>query len=120
MYGGNGFSWAMSTVNVGWYGPGTTLSISSGVTIGNWNQTVFVYNGSNVSVYLNGVFKSITSTSISGALTSTISTFTISNTDAANVSFAVGSIASVKLYNRALSANEINQNFNAYRGRYGL
>lgn len=31
-----------------------------------------------------------------------------------------GSIPLVRLYNRALTADEINQNFNALRGRYGL
>ena len=31
-----------------------------------------------------------------------------------------GSIASVKVYNRALSASEVKQNFNALRGRYGI
>lgn len=31
-----------------------------------------------------------------------------------------GDISSVKIYNRALTANEIQQNFNAMKGRYGL
>jgi hypothetical protein len=31
-----------------------------------------------------------------------------------------GDISSIKVYNRALSADEIIQNFNAHRGRYGL
>jgi hypothetical protein len=34
--------------------------------------------------------------------------------------FTQGSIASVQLYNRALSAQEISQNFNATRGRFGI
>jgi hypothetical protein len=31
-----------------------------------------------------------------------------------------GSIASTQIYNRALSAAEVAQNFNAFRGRYGI
>jgi hypothetical protein len=34
--------------------------------------------------------------------------------------FAQGQIPVVKIYNRTLSASEVTQNFNAYRGRYGL
>jgi hypothetical protein len=31
-----------------------------------------------------------------------------------------GKISSVEIYNRALSASEVEQNFNALRGRYGV
>jgi len=31
-----------------------------------------------------------------------------------------GKIANVQVYNRALSATEVQQNFEAFRGRYGL
>jgi hypothetical protein len=119
MYGGSSFSWAMATTNNAWYSTGTTLSIN-GITIGNWNQVTIVYNGTNILGYLNGTYRSITSAAISGNVISPVS-FYIGQSDAATgLSYAAGSIASVKLYNRALSANEINQNFNAYRGRYGV
>jgi hypothetical protein len=31
-----------------------------------------------------------------------------------------GKISNVQIYNRALSASEVQQNFNALRGRYGI
>jgi hypothetical protein len=31
-----------------------------------------------------------------------------------------GNIAQASIYNRALTASEITQNYNAFRGRYGL
>jgi hypothetical protein len=34
--------------------------------------------------------------------------------------YVTGNISSVQLYNRALSADEIQQNFNALRGRFGI
>jgi sialidase-1 len=37
-----------------------------------------------------------------------------------NANFFNGSISTVAVYNRALSAAEIQQNFNALRGRYGI
>lgn len=39
---------------------------------------------------------------------------------AGTTSKAGGSLASVSLYNRALTQAEIQQNFNATRGRYGI
>ena len=35
-------------------------------------------------------------------------------------SFFQGNIAQTQIYNRALSATEIKQNYNATKGRYGL
>jgi hypothetical protein len=37
-----------------------------------------------------------------------------------NSEFLNGNISQVQIYNRALSAQEISQNFNATKGRYGL
>jgi hypothetical protein len=34
--------------------------------------------------------------------------------------YLLGNIASAKIYNRALTAQEVSQNFNALRGRYGI
>jgi hypothetical protein len=31
-----------------------------------------------------------------------------------------GSVSAIMIYNRVLSASESSQNFNAYRGRYGI
>jgi hypothetical protein len=51
-----------------------------------------------------------------GMLTATSYNFgTIGSTDRASSAFS-----SLKLYNRALSASEVLQNFNALRGRYGV
>jgi hypothetical protein len=37
-----------------------------------------------------------------------------------NIFYLNGNISNVKLYNRALSASEITQNYNALKSRYGL
>jgi hypothetical protein len=34
--------------------------------------------------------------------------------------FFNGNVGNVQIYNRALSATEVQQNFNALRGRYGI
>jgi len=88
---------------------------SSGVNIadGNWKNVVLTFSGGTGNLYSNG---------------SSISNFTynISNNlynlfigAEANASqFAACNIAQVLVYNRALSSQEVLQNYNATKGRY--
>lgn len=78
-------------------------------------DVTFVANGV-AAIYENGVFKNSVDYTGIGTYTNT-NTLKIGNgTD----SYFNGNIYSTKLYNRALSAAEISQNFNALRGRYGI
>ena len=84
-----------------------------------WVNSVWVISSTNVTFYLNGI-------------ASGISTATYTATDTSNsiyIGKTVGSVgdgsllmnlSNVSIYNRALSAAEVAQNFNALRGRYGL
>lgn len=89
------------------------------VTTGVWQQIGFVCDGSNVSFYINGSFISTWSGS-----TGTIlgpggfgHTYGDSNIPIRPLD---GRIAQISIYRRVLSANEITQNYNAYKGRFGL
>ena len=86
--------------------------------INNWgNITLSVDSSRNVNVYLNGELKeTINPTTtlfyvnvIAGGYSSVGSYYPLQ-----------GSIASCKLYNKALTPQEIQQNFNALRGRFGI
>ena len=45
----------------------------------------------------------------------------IGNVDGDRASeYLVGNVSSLKFYNKALTASEISQNFNALRGRFGI
>jgi hypothetical protein len=72
--------------------------------------------GNETIVYLNGILKK------TGASTSTIGS--VSNfrmgTNTSNGEVYNGNIAQVSIYNRALTAAEISQNFNATRSRFGI
>lgn len=100
------------TETCGVYGP-VTPSPST-----NWHLFTAVFNGNNtITYYTDG---SNASTLTSGCLIDT-------NIGASGYSVGVGrwgyyngSISAVNVYNRALSASEVLQNFNALRGRYGL
>jgi hypothetical protein len=87
----------------------------------NWYQVVGTYTSGSRRLYINGVLVN------SNATTGTLST----NTNGCSIGvyggfngargyYYNGSIGNVKVYNRALSASEVLQNFNALRGRYGI
>jgi hypothetical protein len=81
-----------------------------------WYHYVGVYNGTTITTYLN----SVQSSQI--AQTGNIATdsggfFIASYTSGFNFP---GRIASVKVYNKALSSTEVTQNFNAQRRRFGI
>jgi hypothetical protein len=98
--------------------------LSSSATIpGNntWNNICITYNGStSCSFYINGI---LDSTSTFAANLNTIlgsgNIFNIGK-GAYESTYFRGSIASVYMYNRALSASEISNNYKALKGRYGL
>jgi hypothetical protein len=93
--------------------------INSNITIADsiWRQICIVVSSTYlVSFYINGIF----STSIQAA---TISSFSGTKAIGARndgVGSTSGNIAQTQIYNRALSATEIKQNYNATKGRYGL
>ena len=98
--------------------------ISTGVSYGStgWKNVVVTMDGSAVpSIYLNG--------SLIGTYSGTVPLTPITNSyvgrnlgDESSASDRAfnGQISSVAFYNKALTAVEVQQNFNALRGRYGL
>lgn len=71
------------------------------------------FDGTTVRGYKNGVF---TNTAGSMVSTDTSNSFMIGRAD----NYGNQDIYSFSKYNKALSASEVLQNFNAHRGRYGL
>jgi len=75
----------------------------------------FVANGV-ATFYENGIFKASTDYTGIGTYSTTNTLYIGRGTD----SFFSGKIYATQIYNRALSAAEVKQNFNALRGRYGI
>ena len=97
--------------------------INMGVVANTWYQIVGIYRRSPnrvIDLYRNGTFigSSVAGSTAGYAWT----TFRIGNINGAFISnYAYsGKLAKFAIYNRALSADEITQNFNALRNRYGL
>jgi hypothetical protein len=93
-----------------------TITSSTNVTNGNWYHCTVVYNTSGTFLYLNSVLNA--SNSATGNLNTPLG-FRIGS-DISGTNNWNGSVSNVQIYNRALSSNEINQNFEAYRGRFGV
>jgi hypothetical protein len=86
---------------------------------GNWRHVVGTYDRgvSTAKIYVNGVLRNTNSSILSGPTSNTQPLLMGSRSGAAGFG---GSISGVKIYNRALSAAEISQNYNATKGRYNL
>ena len=108
--------------NVGSNPPGSSTSvIFSGANINTWYNVVGVGNGTVASLYINNNligssnFSNITVDRTEN--TSPIVIGTRSNNSTPELDALVGPVS---VYNRALTTQEIQQNFNALRGRFGI
>jgi len=98
--------------------------VSSGLSANTWYCTAITYDGSASTTYLNGSSTGLTRTTY-GTPTGFVG---VMNNVTIGKGFSLGGaerifagrVANVQIYNRALSATEISQNFNALRGRYGI
>jgi hypothetical protein len=85
------------------------------LTLNTWNFLVGTCNGTQITAYRNGQQKAQYSISpISRGSVVSI------GADIPNSRYFNGNIAHVSMYNRALSAAEISQNFNALRSRFSI
>jgi len=127
-YGGNNtnFGWLLqyeftaglmfgiqNNPNYGTAGIGTE---SSQQYLNRYIHMTGVYNGTQVQLYINGGVVATESYS-SGIPQAT--TFRIGN-ESGRSYYSNMELPLAKIYNRALTASEIQQNFNAVRGRYGI
>ena len=90
------------------------VRINTQVTAGQTANFVGVWDGSTLYCYKNGVF--VGSSAASGTFSCVSQGYRISST---TESF-VGNFYQAQVYNRAFSSDEVLQNFNALRRRYGL
>ena len=109
-------------VRFGFYDTGGTQrevsdSSYSDIKSGNWVNYIGTYDSSELKLYRNGV--GISSASVNTTPQTNNNSLTIGTRIVNSFEFN-GNISSVQIYNRALSATEVEQNFNALRGRYGI
>jgi hypothetical protein len=98
-----------------------TQEISMSTSAGIWIQAVGVFNHTSdlLSGYINGQFVTSTALPIIGAINNASLLNLARRGGATSVPFT-GSIGNLRIYNTALTASQILQNFQADRGRYGI
>lgn len=104
-----------------WGGVGRDLVFSLSYAQVGWKNITVTYNGSTtISIYENG--NSTQTLILNGSCNTTNSNLYIGaiNPSAIAGGYYDGKIAVTQLYNRALSSQEILQNYNATRSRFGL
>lgn len=84
-----------------------------------WNYLVSIRRGSTHILYGNGITSTVSNNVSSGTLTSVYKLRIASEPNGAN-QFFTGRIPQVQMYNRALTQQEILQNYNATKSRFGL
>lgn len=117
---GNGSGWFDN--NGGWTtGARTTATLSAN----KYYHIVYSWNGSSVSIYLNGILQNTASTLQAANGRQNVTTLGSGNTPRnigarGGANYWPGNIDIIKFYNTALSANQIKQNYQQYKTRFNL
>ena len=108
------YMWTSSNLHTWRVGNYTTTSGHSTLTVDTWYYTTLVIDGNNLYVYLNGQLD------YSGTYASftTAHYATLGRHGEAGAYYFNGKIDVVQIYTKALSAQEVLQNYNALKGRY--
>ena len=84
-----------------------------------WVNVCISYNGSNISFYKNGVLVNI-NTIVLPLYTKSSGNYQIGKDSRDGTTALNGKMSDIKIYNRALTSDEVSQNFNSLNGRYGI
>ena len=103
-----------------WHGSLTNKVTSSAKSFNTWYNLGFVYSGTTLTAYINGA--SIGTTTFTRQ-TNSVLYYTIGSIDGTNMgtgAYAAGNCGAFYNYNKALTSDEVLQNYNATKSRYGL
>ena len=119
--GSNEFVWlATSAGSTG----GAFIGTGEQVSANTWYNVVAIYNSFNekIEIYTNGQLKSSTTRTgqTSGVLSTNLRNLQVGGTPLDSNRWVQGRIPISRVYNRALSAQEVLQNFNATKARYNI
>ena len=121
--GGIFFGLDLQKSGVGWFdgnggsATGATTLSAGDITAGSWYHVAYTWTGSTAKVYLNGVETASVSTGSVDTLSAGSTPREIGRRGTSTTAWD-GKIATAKVYDRALSAAEVKQNYNALKSKY--
>ena len=114
------------------YSSSLFFSVDNGIDLGGvsisgtfisdnkWYNATFYHTGTNMGIYINGVFGNSINRTWSGTSRWPTNGWNLGRDNNNPNQFYPGHIASCKIYNKVLTATEVLQNFNATRSRFGI
>lgn len=96
----------------------TSVASSSSVSLNNWYHICATYDMNQLKIYVNGVLMGITNSTL-GIGTPSSFDLKIGAMGLSSIYEYQGYIDVSKIYNRALSLSEVQQNYNALKSRFG-
>ena len=118
---GNGpchFQMNYNNISVYLYGPNLPVTAYGVIPDDDFYHVTLTYDGSTLNIYVNGTVAATASTTSTTNLTGT-SDFNIGRVYS-SARYFNGQIPTLKLYNRALSAQEVTNNYTAYKSRFNI
>ena len=85
-----------------------------------WHYVVFINNGLSSSLYVDGILKTAAAAPWNGTSPWPTNNLNIGRDNNNVMYYFSGSMAPIKVYNKALTAAEVQQNYLAVKGRFGL
>ncbi len=99
----------------------TAVNDGGSLSAGVWYNIVFNYESSKYNIYINNTLKSTTiGSSLGNVPLITDPNFIYLNSYEGTSGYLDSSLSTCMIYNRTLTADEIQQNFNASRARFGV
>jgi len=115
---GSGYTSGMWFATAGLYIGGSVYHSNSATTMAGVHHSAATRDANgNVKLYRDGVL--VTSGTLTSSIPSNINFRIVNDVNSGGEALA-GNIYTVNVYNRVLTAEEVNSNFNALRGRYGI
>jgi hypothetical protein len=114
----SGYRFRIQSGQLWWYVSGNAVAGGS-VPNNTWSHCVVTGSASGLKAYVNGVLVASNSTAFAPSAP-TVGNLFVGTFNPPSTELFDGTISLAKIYNRALTAAEVSQNFNALRGRYGI
>ncbi len=98
-----------------WFNDVTALNNNAGLSVGTWFMVTAQFDGTNRRIWAN-----ITNVASDTPTSHNVTSTTIQVAKTYQTEYWQGDVSIAQIYNRALSASEIRQNYHATKGRFGL